>query len=84
MEKGHTANIYVSVWVREAVNKAGDEAISGDGALFKLACGPSWLCHQWGVTWDQINTVCFSSSSFLQLYIRCTTIFRVSWSRLLS
>jgi hypothetical protein len=33
MEKGHTAKRYVSVWPREAVNNAGEEAIAIDGAL---------------------------------------------------
>lgn len=36
MEKGQTASKYVKVWPLEAVNNAGDEAITGDRALL---CG---------------------------------------------
>lgn len=39
MEKGQTARRYVSVWPREAVNNAGDEAIAIDGALLCLFDG---------------------------------------------
>lgn len=42
MEKGHTAKRYVSVWPREAVNNAGEEAIAMDGTLL-------WeLMSNWG------------------------------------
>lgn len=42
MEKGQTASRYVSVWPREAVNNAGDEAIAIYGALLWLFDGGNW------------------------------------------
>lgn len=39
MEKGQTARRYVNVWLREAVNNAGDDAIAIDRALLCLFDG---------------------------------------------
>lgn len=39
IEKGQTANKYVSVWPREAVNNAGGEAITETAFLGELADG---------------------------------------------